>query len=206
MKANMNCSGHAWTSPSQPLSCLLCTSRPHSLDVDHQLISAELATVRRENALVGLLRPARLRQIVSLPGLLDGLVGASEGLPCCLFISDWTILSPRLPLSVSQFDNLYPKSDISVHPAALFSPHSIVCLSAFRPVSHRPPEPQVIIIIIIIIIITMPSFPNMPRLIDVGTEDESLLRYGTRKTRRFIDGFMDFATQGNILEIAFGLM
>lgn len=46
----------------------------------------------------------------------------------------------------------------------------------------------------------------MPRLGDHGPEEESLIEYGTRKTRRILDGFMDFATQGNILEIAFGLM
>ncbi|KAF3767648.1 gated mechanosensitive channel [Cryphonectria parasitica EP155] len=46
---------------------------------------------------------------------------------------------------------------------------------------------------------------SLPRLIDVQ-EEESLIEYGTRKTRRMIDGFMDFATQGNILEIAFGLI
>lgn len=46
----------------------------------------------------------------------------------------------------------------------------------------------------------------MPRLNDSGQEEESLIEYGTRKTRRILDGFVDFATQGNILEIAFGLM
>lgn len=46
----------------------------------------------------------------------------------------------------------------------------------------------------------------MPRLADNGQEEESLIEYGTRKTRRILDGFVDFATQGNILEIAFGLM
>lgn len=45
----------------------------------------------------------------------------------------------------------------------------------------------------------------MPRLSDDGQE-ESLIEYGTRRGRRILDGFMDFATQGNILEIAFGLM
>lgn len=45
----------------------------------------------------------------------------------------------------------------------------------------------------------------MPRLGD-DCQEESLLEYGTRRTRRILDGFMDFATQGNILEIAFGLM
>lgn len=46
----------------------------------------------------------------------------------------------------------------------------------------------------------------MPRLSDNGEEEESLIQYSTRKTRRLLDGFVDFATQGNILEIAFGLM
>ena len=46
---------------------------------------------------------------------------------------------------------------------------------------------------------------KMPLLIDEG-EEESLLQYGTRRTRRLIDGFMEFATEGNVLEIAFGLM
>lgn len=47
----------------------------------------------------------------------------------------------------------------------------------------------------------------MPRLGDDGLEEEeTLLSYSTKKTRRIVHGFMDFATQGNILEIAFGLM
>lgn len=37
-------------------------------------------------------------------------------------------------------------------------------------------------------------------------EGETLLEYGHKKTRRIVCGFLDFATQGNILEIAFGLM
>lgn len=48
--------------------------------------------------------------------------------------------------------------------------------------------------------------PSMPRLGDDSQQELSLLEYGTQRTRRIIDGFMDFATQGNILEIAFGLM
>lgn len=44
------------------------------------------------------------------------------------------------------------------------------------------------------------------RLGDNDQEDETLLEYGQKKTRRIVGGFMDFATQGNILEIAFGLM
>ncbi|KAK2613684.1 hypothetical protein N8I77_000577 [Diaporthe amygdali] len=47
----------------------------------------------------------------------------------------------------------------------------------------------------------------MPRLGDDGLEEEeTLLSYSTKKTRRIVHGFMDFATQGNILEIAFGLI
>ncbi|KAM5348402.1 hypothetical protein ACJ41O_008226 [Fusarium nematophilum] len=37
-------------------------------------------------------------------------------------------------------------------------------------------------------------------------ESESLLGRGHRKVRRFWDGFVDFAFQGNILQIAFGLI
>ena len=44
----------------------------------------------------------------------------------------------------------------------------------------------------------------MPRQ-DSG-EEESLLQRGQQSARRFMDGFLDFALQGNILEIAFGLM
>lgn len=52
-----------------------------------------------------------------------------------------------------------------------------------------------------------PSRPHtMPRLGDDGQEEETLLEYGTKRTRRIVGGFLDFATQGNILEIAFGLM
>lgn len=46
----------------------------------------------------------------------------------------------------------------------------------------------------------------MPRLGDDGQEEETLLEYGTKRTRRIVGGFLDFATQGNILEIAFGLI
>ncbi|KAI3402077.1 hypothetical protein diail_6 [Diaporthe ilicicola] len=45
----------------------------------------------------------------------------------------------------------------------------------------------------------------MPRLGDDG-EGQTLIEYGTKKTRRIVGGFMDFATQGNILEIAFGMI
>ncbi|KAL1844579.1 hypothetical protein VTK73DRAFT_2267 [Phialemonium thermophilum] len=45
----------------------------------------------------------------------------------------------------------------------------------------------------------------MPRLSDSGDE-EHLLRTGQRTARRLWDGFIDFALQGNILEIAFGLI
>ncbi|ROW14057.1 hypothetical protein VPNG_04189 [Cytospora leucostoma] len=45
----------------------------------------------------------------------------------------------------------------------------------------------------------------MPRLGEEGL-DESLFEYGTRRTRRLVDGFVEFATEGNVLEIAFGLI
>ncbi|KAK3353593.1 large-conductance mechanosensitive channel [Lasiosphaeria hispida] len=37
-------------------------------------------------------------------------------------------------------------------------------------------------------------------------EDDDLLEQGRRRARRVIDGFFDFAFQGNVLEIAFGLI
>ena len=47
----------------------------------------------------------------------------------------------------------------------------------------------------------------MPRLDDNGEEEEeSLLLSGERTAKRLFEGFLDFALQGNILEIAFGLM
>jgi len=47
----------------------------------------------------------------------------------------------------------------------------------------------------------------MPRLNEYGQEESAtLLAEGTQKARRLWDGFVDFALQGNILEIAFGLM
>lgn len=52
---------------------------------------------------------------------------------------------------------------------------------------------------------TMPRF-GLIRLGDDDQEEETLLEYGQKKTRRIVGGFLDFATQGNILEIAFGLM
>jgi large conductance mechanosensitive channel len=45
----------------------------------------------------------------------------------------------------------------------------------------------------------------MPRL-DDDEEEQSLLQRSEHHVRRFWDGFVDFALQGNILEIAFGLM
>ena len=51
----------------------------------------------------------------------------------------------------------------------------------------------------------MPRF-GLIRLGDDDQEEETLLEYGQKKTRRIVGGFLDFATQGNILEIAFGLM
>lgn len=48
----------------------------------------------------------------------------------------------------------------------------------------------------------------MPRLDDHGLEDEEhrLLEEGRQKVKSLWEGFIDFALQGNILEIAFGLM
>ncbi|KAL0933169.1 putative ion channel [Colletotrichum truncatum] len=46
----------------------------------------------------------------------------------------------------------------------------------------------------------------MPRLNSQADEEESLIQRGQEKARRFWDGFVDFALQGNILEIAFGLI
>ncbi|UNI21847.1 hypothetical protein JDV02_007799 [Purpureocillium takamizusanense] len=39
-----------------------------------------------------------------------------------------------------------------------------------------------------------------------SSEAESLLGRGQRRMKRFFDGFVDFAFQGNILQIAFGLI
>ena len=47
----------------------------------------------------------------------------------------------------------------------------------------------------------------MPRINDFGQEESAnLLDEGREKVRRVWDGFIHFALQGNILEIAFGLM
>ncbi|KAB5572551.1 large-conductance mechanosensitive channel [Coniochaeta sp. 2T2.1] len=47
----------------------------------------------------------------------------------------------------------------------------------------------------------------MPRINEYGQEESAtLLEEGTQKARRVWDGFIDFALQGNILEIAFGLI
>jgi large conductance mechanosensitive channel len=47
----------------------------------------------------------------------------------------------------------------------------------------------------------------MPRLPENPTDDDDdLFEQGTRRARRIWDGFLEFALQGNILEIAFGLM
>ncbi|KAF7547557.1 hypothetical protein G7Z17_g7642 [Cylindrodendrum hubeiense] len=39
-----------------------------------------------------------------------------------------------------------------------------------------------------------------------STESDSLIDRGHRNVKRFWDGFIDFAFQGNILQIAFGLI
>jgi large conductance mechanosensitive channel len=48
----------------------------------------------------------------------------------------------------------------------------------------------------------------MPRLNDQGQEDDEhrLLEEGRQRVKNLWEGFIDFALQGNILEIAFGLM
>lgn len=47
----------------------------------------------------------------------------------------------------------------------------------------------------------------MPRLNQYGQEESAtLLDGGGQRVRRLWAGFVDFALQGNILEIAFGLM
>jgi len=42
--------------------------------------------------------------------------------------------------------------------------------------------------------------------VEQNSEEDSLLGHSTQRAKRFWDGFIDFAMQGNILEIAFGLM
>ncbi|KAH6632647.1 large-conductance mechanosensitive channel [Chaetomium tenue] len=46
----------------------------------------------------------------------------------------------------------------------------------------------------------------MPRLADESDEEHDLLDQGRRRARRILHGFIDFAFQGNVLEIAFGLI
>ncbi|KAL2167020.1 hypothetical protein VTG60DRAFT_1856 [Thermothelomyces hinnuleus] len=46
----------------------------------------------------------------------------------------------------------------------------------------------------------------MPRLTDDTDEDHALLDEGRRRASRILHGFIDFAFQGNVLEIAFGLI
>ncbi|KAK4034579.1 large-conductance mechanosensitive channel [Parachaetomium inaequale] len=46
----------------------------------------------------------------------------------------------------------------------------------------------------------------MPRLPDDSDEDHDLLDEGRRRASRILHGFIDFAFQGNVLEIAFGLI
>ncbi|KAK0744165.1 large-conductance mechanosensitive channel [Schizothecium vesticola] len=41
---------------------------------------------------------------------------------------------------------------------------------------------------------------------DSSDEDDTLLEQGERRVRRVWEGFLDFAFQGNVLEIAFGLI
>jgi large conductance mechanosensitive channel len=46
----------------------------------------------------------------------------------------------------------------------------------------------------------------MPRLGDFSDDEDTVLAQTGEKARRLWSGFVDFAMQGNILEIAFGLM
>jgi hypothetical protein len=48
--------------------------------------------------------------------------------------------------------------------------------------------------------------PPFMRDEEAASEEDSLLERSQRKARRIWDGFIDFAFQGNILQIAFGLM
>lgn len=51
------------------------------------------------------------------------------------------------------------------------------------------------------------SMPGRHRDEEHGSqESDSLLERGQRKVKRFWEGFVDFAFQGNILQLAFGLM
>ncbi|KAH7017597.1 large-conductance mechanosensitive channel [Ilyonectria destructans] len=55
-----------------------------------------------------------------------------------------------------------------------------------------------------------PNYRTMPGALpdeeSGSSESDSLLDRGQRKVKRFWDGFIDFAFQGNILQIAFGLI
>ena len=55
---------------------------------------------------------------------------------------------------------------------------------------------------------TMPQLPigNTNYHHDSDDESDTLLEEGRQKVRRVWEGFIDFAFQGNVLEIAFGLM
>lgn len=46
----------------------------------------------------------------------------------------------------------------------------------------------------------------MPHLPDDSDEELDLLDQGRRRASRILHGFIDFAFQGNVLEIAFGLI
>ncbi len=48
--------------------------------------------------------------------------------------------------------------------------------------------------------------PPSQDLEHMHSEADSLLHRGQEQAQRFFHGFVDFAFQGNILEIAFGLM
>jgi large conductance mechanosensitive channel len=52
----------------------------------------------------------------------------------------------------------------------------------------------------------MPPRVNNNDSFESDDEDDTLLEHGARRARRVVNGFVDFAFQGNVLEIAFGLM
>lgn len=50
------------------------------------------------------------------------------------------------------------------------------------------------------------SYCTMPRLVDLSDDEDTMLTQASQRAGRLWSGFVDFAMQGNILEIAFGLM
>lgn len=50
------------------------------------------------------------------------------------------------------------------------------------------------------------SYNNGERSGDSDDEEETLLATTHHRAKRVIDGFLDFAMQGNVMEVACGLM